>query len=248
MTGRSPSGRAAAAEAVEPVPVSSIASIPNAVTIGRATLILGDCREILPLLPKVDAVVTDPPYGIAFATNRGFATWDKTEIANDRDTTARDDVLRLAATDSALVFGSWKMPKPEGTHTVLIWDKGDAAGMGNLSIPWKPNHEEIYVIGTGFGGHRGSAVLRHSIVTWESKGRCHPNAKPISLMRALVAKVAGDAILDPFMGSGSTGVAALREGKSFIGIELDPEHFETACRRIREANGDDLGPLFGEAA
>jgi DNA modification methylase len=224
------------------------AVLPEPVIIGRATLYLGDCRDILPTLGKVDAVVTDPPYGIAFATNRGFSSWDKTEIANDRDTSARDAVLSLAPASSALVFGSWKMPKPEGTHTVLIWDKGDAAGMGDLSIPWKPNHEEIYVIGKGFKGHRGPAVLRHTVLTWESKGRCHPNEKPIALMRDLVRKVAGETILDPFMGSGSTGVAALREGKRFVGIEIDPMHFETACRRIRETSGDDAGPLFGEAA
>jgi len=218
------------------------------VIIGRATLYNADCFDVLPELGPMDALVMDPPYGIGFATNRGFSSWDGTEIANDRNTVARDEALRLAQTKNALVFGSWKMPKPEGTHTVLIWDKGDAAGMGNLAIPWKPNHEEIYVIGSGFKGHRGSAVLRHSIVTWESKGRCHPNAKPISLMRDLVAKVEGRTILDPFMGSGSTGVACIREGKAFVGIEIDPTHFETACRRIREATGDDAGPLFGEAA
>lgn len=217
------------------------------VIIGRATLYNADCRDVLPLLGKVDAIVTDPPYGIAFATNRGFSSWDKTEIANDRDTVARDEALRLAGCDSALVFGSWKMPKPEGTHTVLIWDKGDAAGMGDLSVPWKPNHEEIYVIGKGFKGHRGPAILRHSIVTWESAGRCHPNQKPVSLMRALIAKVDGNVILDPFLGSGSTGVAAVMEGRDFIGIEVDPDHFETSCRRIREASGD-AGPLFGEQA
>lgn len=217
------------------------------VIIGRATLYLGDCREILPTLGAVDAVVTDPPYGIAFATNRGFSSWDKTEIANDRTVEARNIALTMAKTESALVFGSWKMPKPAGTHTVLIWDKGDAAGMGNLAIPWKPNHEEIYVIGKGFRGHRGPAVLRHSVLTWESAGRCHPNEKPISLMRDLIAKVAGDIVLDPFMGSGSTGVAAIREGKQFIGIEIDPKHFETARRRIAEASGA-AGPLFGDAA
>jgi DNA modification methylase len=220
--------------------------VSEPVIIGRATLYLGDCRDILPTLPKVDAVVTDPPYGIAFATNRGFSSWDKTEIANDRDVSARDEALRLASADSALVFGSWKMPKPEGTHTVLIWDKGDAAGMGDLSIPWKPNHEEIYVIGKAFAGHRGPAVLRHNNITWESAGRCHPNEKPVALMRALVAKVSGKLVLDPFMGSGSTGVACMAEGKDFIGCEVDEKHFTTACKRIEDAQRQ--GDFFVEAA
>jgi DNA modification methylase len=199
------------------------------------TLYLGDCREILPTLGKVDAVVTDPPYGIAFATNRGFSSWDKTEIANDRTTDARDFVLSTVATSGAIVFGSWKVQKPDGTHTVLIWDKGDAAGMGDLSIPWKPNHEEIYVIGKGFSGHRGSAVLRHNNITWETAGRAHPNAKPVSLMVDLITKVAGLIILDPFMGSGTTGVAAVKLGRKFIGIEIEPKYFDIARRRISEA-------------
>ena len=203
--------------------------------IGDAVLYLGDCREVLPTLGKVDAVVTDPPYGIAFATNRGFSSWDRKQIANDESAEVRDAVLAMAAPASALVFGSWKVAKPAGTHTVLIWDKGDAAGMGDLSIPWKPNHEEIYVIGRGFHGHRGAGVLRHNIVTWESAGRCHPNEKPVSLMVDLVRKVVADTIVDPFMGSGSTGVAAAQLGRAFVGVEIDPTHFETARRRIEQA-------------
>ena len=134
-----------------------------------------------------------------------------------------------------MVFGSWKQAKPAGVHTVLIWDKGDAAGMGDLSIPWKPNHEEIYIIGKGFSGRRGSAVLRHSVITWESQGRSHPHEKPVSLMASLVAKVCGQCILDPFMGSGTTGVACMNLGRKFIGIEREPKYFDIACRRIEDA-------------
>lgn len=202
--------------------------------IGDATLYLGDCRDILPTLAPVDAVVTDPPYGISHASNHG-ASWARTQIANDGDTSVRDAALALVQAPAAIVFGSWKRAKPAGTHTVLIWDKGDAAGMGDLSIPWKPNHEEIYVIGKAFAGHRGSAVLRHTNITWESLGREHPHAKPVSLMVDLTAKVVGRVICDPFMGSGTTGVACVQLGRSFVGCELDPKHFETACRRIEAA-------------
>ena len=204
------------------------------VIIGNATLFLGDCRDILPTLPKVDAVVTDPPYGIAHSSNYG-ASWNGTQIAGDSDTSLRDEVLMALSGVSAVVFGSWKQAKPAGVHTVLIWDKGDAAGMGDLSIPWKPNHEEIYIIGKGFSGRRGSAVLRHSVITWESQGRSHPHEKPVSLMASLVAKVCGQCILDPFMGSGTTGVACMNLGRKFIGIEREPKYFDIACRRIEDA-------------
>ena len=202
--------------------------------IGDATLFLGDCRDVLPTLSPVDAVVTDPPYGIAHSSNYG-ASWNGTQIAGDSDTSLRDEVLMALSGVSAVVFGSWKQAKPAGVHTVLIWDKGDAAGMGDLSIPWKPNHEEIYIIGKGFSGRRGSAVLRHSVITWESQGRSHPHEKPVSLMASLVAKVCGQCILDPFMGSGTTGVACMNLGRKFIGIEREPKYFDIACRRIEDA-------------
>jgi hypothetical protein len=213
------------------------------VVIGNATLYLGDCRDVLPMLGKVDAVVdgakgiclvTDPPYGISHTSNHG-ASWAGTQIANDHSTEARDYVLALFSSP-ALVFGSWKRPKPLGTHTVLIWDKGDAAGMGDLSVPWKPNHEEIYVIGKGFSGQRGAGILRHTNITWESHGREHPHAKPVSLMCDLIQKCLPEwVILDPFMGSGTTGVAAVQMGRKFIGIEREPKYFNIACRRIEEA-------------
>jgi DNA modification methylase len=203
-------------------------------TIGDAQLYLGDCREILPTLGKVDAAVTDPPYGISHSSNYG-ASWQRTQIANDHDTSTRDAILSLLPA-RGLVFGSWKKPKPAGTHTVLIWDKGDAAGMGDLSVPWKPNHEEIYVIGKGFVGERGPGILRHINITWEMLGREHPHAKPVSLMCDLIRKCPQDwTIADPFMGSGTTGVACAKLGRKFIGIEIEPKYFDIACRRIEAA-------------
>lgn len=213
--------------------------------IGAATLYLGDCRDVLPTLGKVDAVVTDPPYGIAHSSNHG-ASWQGTQIAGDADVSVRDDVLAALSHVPAIVFGSWKRAKPVGVHTVLIWDKGDAAGMGDLSIPWKPNHEEIYIIGNGFAGRRDSAVLRHSVITWESQGRSHPHEKPVSLMTALIGKTIAQTILDPFMGSGTTGVAAVQMGRKFIGIEREPKYFDIACRRIEDAQRQ--GDMFIEAA
>lgn len=202
--------------------------------IGGQRLILGDSLQVMPLLGRFDAVVTDPPYGISHKTNHG-ATWQNTYIANDHDTAARDVVLAQIPAP-AIVFGSWKATKPFGTHTVLIWDKGDATGMGDLSIPWKPNHEEIYIIGRGFLGSRVSGVLRHQIITWESAGRCHPHQKPISLLQELLAKCPVNwGICDPFMGSGTTLVACQRMGRQGTGIEIDPDYFAIACKRVDEA-------------
>jgi len=221
-----------------------VSGATNVRVIGDATLYLGDCLDILPTLPRVDAVITDPPYGINHSSNHG-ASWAKTQIANDHSTEARDFVLAFFCAP-ALVFGSWKQKKPIGTHTVLIWDKGDAAGMGDLSVPWKPNHEEIYVIGKGFTGQRGPGILRHTNITWESYGRSHPHTKPVSLMCDLIQKCPIEWVLiDPFMGSGTTGVAAAQMGRKFIGIEREPKYFDIACERIERAYAQ--GTLFDPA-
>jgi site-specific DNA-methyltransferase (adenine-specific) len=118
----------------------------------HATIYHGDCRELLPTI-EADVLVTDPPYGMKLRSSRGGQFGDL-KIAGDETTEIRD--LVVAAFDGpALVFGRWSIPKPAGTRMVLIWDKGGGPGMGDLSLPWKPSHEEIYVLGTGFTGHRG---------------------------------------------------------------------------------------------
>lgn len=205
------------------------------------TLYHGDCREV-PAWLGADVLVTDPPYGYSHASN-----WDGPfkglTIGNDHDLAARDEVLARWGDRPALVFGSWRMPKPVGTHTVLTWDKGLASGMGNLSIPWKPNTEEVYILGAGFTGSRDSSVLSgHSVVTWASKGREHPNMKPITLMEALILKTVG-VVADPFAGSGSTLVAAKHLGRKAIGVELDESYCEVIAKRLQQEVLD-----FGESA
>lgn len=219
---------------------------PRREVIGDATLYLGDCMEILPTLQGVDCVITDPPYGMSYKS--GYATdalWAGDSIEGDDTTFIRDYALRWSRGLPVLCFGTWKVQRPENTKVVLIWDKGGALGMGDLSIPWKADHEEIYVLGKGFVGSRDcGSVLRHPPVQSTAKnGRQHPNEKPISLMHDLLRKTAG-CVLDPFMGSGSTGVAAMRAHRPFVGIELDPRYFEIACRRIEQAWRD--RPLFIE--
>jgi DNA modification methylase len=214
------------------------------VEIGDAVLYLGDCMDILPTLPKVDAVITDPPYGISYSSGMGGKFKDVSIHADD-SLVARDAVLAHFVDLSALVFGSWKMQKPKGTKQTLIWDKGEHVGMGDLSIPWRPNTEEIYVIGSGFAGHRGSSVIRINAPSpnfTPDAARYHPTEKPVPLMAELISKCIAKTILDPFMGSGTTGVAAIQLGRKFIGIEREPKYFDIGCKRIEQAVAQ--GQLF----
>jgi site-specific DNA-methyltransferase (adenine-specific) len=195
------------------------------------TIYHGDCREVLPLSAEV--LVTDPPYGIGHESG-----WENAlpAIVGDRDTSLRDAVLS-AWSGPALVFGSWRRDVPVGAHTCLVWDKGLAAGMGDLSVPWKPNWEAIYVIGRGFSGTRDTSVLSgHTVVTWNgcSFGRQHPNEKPVSLLTILLLKCPAGSVLDPFMGSGSTLRAAKDLGRRAIGIEIEERYCEIAAKRLAQ--------------
>lgn len=206
----------------------------------NAVLWCGDCLEVLPTLApgSVDAVVTDPPYGISHSSNHG-ASWANTTIAGDSTTDSRDSILAWCREQHMpwASFGTWKTPPPAGTRGTLVWDKGPAFGMGDLSFPWKGSWEMIYVGGPGWSGHRDEGVVRgHICVSWESKGRVHPHQKPASLIQYLLGKIAvAQTILDPFTGSGTTGVACINTGRKFIGIELDPKYCDIAARRIEQA-------------
>jgi len=223
-------------------------------TIGNATLYLGDCLEIIPTLGgQIDGVLTDPPFGIGYQSGHATdALWaGGRSIANDRDTTARDVALGeidLLGRPPMLVFGSRKRPEPVDTKMVLIWDKGPALGMGDLSLPWKPTTEEIYVLNNGFVGSRnkGAVIYHPPVQSMAKNGREHPNQKPVGLLRILLQSLPAGTICDPFMGSGSTGVACAQEQRPFIGLEIDPTYFDIACRRIEDAQRQ--GQLFGDAA
>lgn len=213
-------------------------AIRKEVVIGDCRLLLGDCLEILPLIGKVDAVVSDCPYGINYQSGHATdALWGKRRaIAHDKTTAARDTVALWSAGRPCLLFGTWRAQRPDGTRQVLIWDKGGALGMGALDIPWKPDHEEIYVLGKGYIGTRdsGSVLCHPPVQSMAKNGRLHPTEKPVNLMVDLVRKVPG-VVLDPFMGSGTTGVACVKLGRKFIGIEIDEGYFDIACKRIQDA-------------
>ena len=201
--------------------------------IDDATLYLGDCLEILPTLGKVDAVVTDPPYGIDY--HSGHDGIVDRSIRGDTDTTLRDAIISLDLPSA--IFATWKCTPPKRPRGCLVWAKG-AGGMGDLDFPWRPDFEVIWVYGKGWNGFRGSSVLTASTVcTWNTgpAARVHPNEKPIDLMEQLIEKAPGETILDPFMGSGTTGVACANLGRKFIGIEIEPRYFDIACKRIEIA-------------
>lgn len=222
--------------------------------IGECRLILGDCREVLPTLGKVDAVVTDPPYGQSFKSG-----WTGSSIANDGDTSVRDEALAAVSFDRAVVFGGHGITKPAGTRATLIWHR-PGSGMGDLDLPWKPDFEDIYIIGSGFTApKRGDGVLTFAWDVFRGDAG-HPHRKPVPLMRHLLERTPGEIVLDPFAGSGSTGVACVNMGRAFIGIEKDSSFFSLMCRRIEAAYAQpDIfieaarekpvqQPLFGEAA
>jgi len=186
----------------------------------------GDCREILPGL-KADVVVTDPPYGMGYSSG-----WSGAEIVGDKTVGVRDQALSALRGIPALVFGRWSEPRPDGVRARLVWDKGEWPGMGDLKLPWGPSDEEIYVIGEGFVGKRAGTVLRSNRVG--AAASLHPTEKPIWLLARLVQACPPGTILDPFMGSGTTLVAAKLEGRKAIGIEIEEKYCEIAAKRLAQ--------------
>lgn len=201
----------------------------------HVTLYHGDCltehREWL----DADVLVTDPPYGMSYESNRNRDKRNtkvgRAVIADDT-TVARDAALESWGDRPALVFGKWTQPRPESTRARLIWDK-KVQGTGDLSIPWGPTDEEVYVIGAGFVGHRGSNIVRSQmLMSGDSRRPDHPTPKPISLMEVLIEKCPPGEITDPFAGSGATLVASRNLGRRAIGVELEERYCEVIARRL----------------
>jgi site-specific DNA-methyltransferase (adenine-specific) len=206
------------------------------------TLYHGDCREVTAWL-DADVLVTDPPYGIDYHSNQRRQTLARS-IAGDKDARARDDVLFYWGDRPALVFGTWRIPRPAATRALLVWDTKGALGMGAMDLPWKPAHQEIYVLGKGFKGRRDSDVLTVAPVqSLGYNGREHPHEKPVTLMKQLIAKCPPGTVADPFAGSGSTLVAAKQLGRKAIGVELEDRYCEIIAKRLAQGVLD-----FGSAS
>jgi DNA modification methylase len=195
----------------------------------------GDCREVLAWL-EADVLLVDPPYGIDYDSG---SPRDElaASIEGDKDTTVRDDVLALWGDRPALVFGTWRIPRPDGVQERLIWDSKGALGMGDLSIPWKRADQEIYVLGHtttgGFRGHRSSNVLVcPPVQSMARNGRLHPHEKPVPLLAALIEKCPPGVLADPCAGSGSLGVAAKLLGRKAVLVESDARYLDKIVRRL----------------
>ena len=198
------------------------------------TIYHGDCR-VAEDYPG-NLMVTDPPYGIAYNSGQRRLESTMASCEGDADTSARDSVLAKWGERPALVFGTWKKSIPAGTKAMLVWDQGPALGMGDLSIPWKPSWQAIYVLGGPWPGGRDSgAVIYHPpIQSLASFGRIHPFQKPVPLMIKLMERCPPGEVLDPFMGSGSTLVAAKQLGRTAIGYEIDERYCEIAAKRLAQ--------------
>jgi len=216
-------------------------------------LIHGDCLQVLPTLESssVDAVVTDPPYGVTYQSNRtvGQGTRPITNDGTRLSLALYRQVIPLLNASHILWFTRWDA-WPDvwmilGQHYpirgLLIWDKG-TPGMGDLNH-WGPSYELIASAGEGaISGSRDGSVLRYNTV--HPCERNHPTEKPVELLRYLIEKIVSPdgTVLDPFMGAGTTGVACVQTGRNFIGVEIDKDYYEIACRRIEAAQN--ACPLF----
>ncbi len=201
--------------------------------IGDAVLHLGDCREILPTLGKVDAVVTDPPYGMNATTATMIggkssrwslptakSAWEGTPLSWDNE--APPIVLEFPdLADQVIVWGGQFFPLPPARGW-LVWNKIIRNFSSSVcELAWTNIERPVDCFDFSHG-------------QLASEGKEHPTQKPLPLMSWCVEKTTGS-VLDPFMGSGTTGVACANLGRKFIGIEIEPKYFDIACRRVEQA-------------
>jgi len=207
--------------------VANIPGVKRARVIGRCELMQGDCLEIMPHLGRVDAVVTDPPYGVLSQsgsaatrrsggnTNNGVCSWD---LSLSGDAVAQV----LSAAPDAMIWGGCHMALP-ATFGYLVWDKVcEGLNFGEVEYCWTTKRFAPRMFRLRAAGMDG--------------GKQHPTQQPVALMEWCLGFLPNaDTILDPFMGSGTTLVACAKLGRKGIGIELDPDYFDIACKRVEEA-------------
>ena len=204
--------------------------IRKEVQIGDCRLLLGDCLEIMPLLGKVDAVVTDPPYGIGrdgqkktTGGNGGrkayeFKGWDQ-----NRPSDEAFNIIRSKSAEQIIWGGNYFADMLPAAGRWLVWDKGQRINQSDCELAYTSQHGALRI----FTQNRVALLL---------EGAAHPTQKPVEIMRWCLGFLPdAKTILDPFMGSGTTGVACVKLGRKFIGVEIDPDYFEIACKRIRDA-------------
>ena len=198
--------------------------------IGDATLYLGDCRDILPTLGKVDAVVTDPPYGIgrdgkpkSTSSHGGHKGYEARGWDSNRPGADIFALILKAAPVTVIWGGNYFADLLPPTSKWLSWDKGQRIDQADAELAW-----------TSLSGALRVFTLNRAEIAQD--GAVHPTQKPVKLMDWTLAQIsASGTVLDPFTGSGTTGVACVKRGCGFIGIEREPAYFDIACRRIAKA-------------
>jgi site-specific DNA-methyltransferase (adenine-specific) len=192
--------------------------------IGNATLYLGDCLEILPTLPKVDAVITDPPYGIGMHGGKiGRAEY---EVLSEWDNKPADVSAVLALGVPTIIWGGNYFVVPP-SKCWLVWDK-ETQGVttfADCELAWTNLDKAVRMV-----RHLWSGPYMK-----EKEQRFHPTQKPVRIMKWCLEFVPIGIVLDPFMGVGTTGVACHQTGREFIGIEIEQKYFDIACERIENA-------------
>jgi site-specific DNA-methyltransferase (adenine-specific) len=233
----------------------------NPVIIGDATLYLGDCLEILPTLGKVDAVITDPPYQmgidrVPIAGSSNFGSFSCSRSVGMKWPFSTQ-WINLIQADHVIAFCSYmdigdvhqKLSETLRISAVFTWRKNNAPSM-TRPIPRMDTEFAIWArkdkSPCGKMGEFKSCVIdcnmpqagvgaKERVLKYKDGPSAHPTQKPLGVIRPFVSRLPANTILDPFLGTGTTGVASLKMGRKFIGIEIDPDYFEIACQRIEKA-------------
>lgn len=210
--------------------------MPDKVVIGDCELWHGDCREVLPLLPACDLILTDPPYGIGEAAGKNKSR-GKMAVAKDYGNDAWDNepppawVIELmrAKAKWQVLFGGNYYSLPPATCW-LVWDKENGeSDFADCELAWTNLPKAVRRLRWRWAG-----MLQQDMANKEV--REHPTQKPVPVMRWALMQVRDAAtVCDPFMGSGTTGVACVHEGRRFVGIERERRYFDVACERIAQA-------------
>jgi hypothetical protein len=226
--------------------------------VGGTRIIIGDAFDFMRQHdPREFAVlVVDPPYGENYSSNRAGKFKGKA-IAGDSSMKLRDAMIDWWAPGRALKgwtvehplalwqpwdhqwLGGAPLPKPVRE---LVWDKGMGVGMGDLSVPWKDNHEKVLIYGRGWSGFRGPSVTQAIVPSWSDASgnmnhahrvrRCHPNEKPVSYLQTIIEKAPPGRVLDLCAGGCSTAVAAHRAGREATVVDIDPTWLVDGRERV----------------
>lgn len=203
------------------------------VTIGNAELWHGDCAEVLPLLPRFDLILTDPPYGLSMQTRAdgggvcsaksGNRTYEYSEWDKERPPLWLFGLILDKSKDCIVWGGNYFTDALPPTMQWLVWDKGQRNfSLADCEFAWSSKRAAARVLTLS----RGEAL---------QDGKEHPTQKPVRLMKwCLDMHPKAQTVCDPFMGTGITGVAAVAMGKTFTGIERERKYFDIACRRIED--------------